>query len=371
MSEGAANGGPGGMSDGPGGMVDWELAVSTARRLIRPGPEVTRSEADAAVAQLRALAEVATGHVERITRMVAPAPGSPPRVVDRQAWVTANAEGLQNLLTPLVAKLTDRRPPGRLAASVGPRVTGLQAGAVLAFLSSKVLGQYEIFGGERGALLLVAPNIVEAERSLGVDPTDFRLWVCLHEVTHRVQFTAVPWLSGHLTDEVTRLVEATDLDPEALRERVVAALREVGNAVRGQPGEGQGLLALVQSPAQRAVLDRITAFMSLVEGHAEYVMDAVDTDVIPSLPAIREKFQRRRQGTGPLDRLLRRLLGIDVKMRQYSEGATFVRGVIGAVGMEGFNTVWTSAETLPRKSELTAPEAWVERVHGIRPAASA
>src|SRR5215813_12445822 len=243
MSEGAAN-------DVPPGMVDWDLAVSTARRLARPGPEVPRSDADAAVTQLRALAEAATDHVQRITGLTAP-DTQPARVVDRPGWVVANAAGLQNLLTPLVAKLSDRRAPGRLASSVGPRVTGLQAGAVLAFLSSKVLGQYEIFGAEGGMLLLVAPNVVEAERSLEVDPADFRLWVCLHEVAHRVQFTAVPWLSGHLTDEVARLVEATDLDPEALRERVAAALRELGNAVRGQPGEGQGLLALVQSPAQR------------------------------------------------------------------------------------------------------------------------
>jgi coenzyme F420 biosynthesis associated uncharacterized protein len=364
MSEGAAN-------DVPGGMVDWDLAVNTARRLARPGPEVTRSEADAAVAQLRAQAESATGHVERITRLTAPNLAAAARVVDRHGWVSANAAGLQNLLTPLVAKITERRAPGRIAASVGPRVTGLQAGAVLAFLSSKVLGQYEIFGTEGGALLLVAPNIVEAERALGVDPTDFRLWVCLHEVTHRVQFTAVPWLSDHLSGEVARLVEATDLDPEALRERIVAALRELGNAVRGQPGDGQGLLALVQTPAQREVLDRITAFMSLVEGHAEYVMDAVDADVIPSLSTIRERFQQRRRGSGPLDRLLRRLLGMDIKMRQYSEGAKFVRGVIDAVGMEGFNAVWTSPQTLPLKSELTAPHAWVERVHGIQPAASA
>jgi coenzyme F420 biosynthesis associated uncharacterized protein len=364
MSASAAN-------EGPAGMVDWDLAVSTACRLSRPGPEVSRSEAAAAVAQLRELAEVAAGHVERITGLSAAPPAEASRVVDRPGWVAANAAGLQNLLTPLVSKLTTQRPPGRIAASVGPRMTGLQAGAVLAFLSGKVLGQYEIFGPEGGTLLLVAPNIVEAERALGVDPTDFRLWVCLHEVTHRLQFTAVPWLGEHLAGEVALLVEATDLDPEALRERVVGALRELGSAIRGHSEEGQGLLALVQTPAQREVLDRITAFMSLVEGHAEYVMDAVDVDVIPSLPTIRERFQQRRKGSGPLDRLLRRLLGMDLKMRQYSEGAKFVRGVIDLVGMDGFNRVWTSPETLPLKSELAAPEAWVARVHGPRPIAPA
>jgi coenzyme F420 biosynthesis associated uncharacterized protein len=356
--------------DVPASMVDWDLAVSTARRLARPGPEVTLTEAESAVRQLRELAEVATGHVQQITGMVAPPEIPPTRVVDRHDWVGANAAGLENLLTPLVGKLAEKRPPGKLASKVGPRMTGLQAGAVLAFLSNKVLGQYEIFA-EGGTLLLVAPNIVEAERSLGVDPTDFRLWVCLHEVTHRVQFTAVPWLSGHLRGEVANLVENTDLDPDALRERLLTALREIGGAIKGQAEQGQGLLALIQTPAQREVLDRITAFMSLVEGHAEYVMDAVDAEVIPSLATIRERFQQRRKGSGPLDRLLRKLLGMDLKMRQYSDGSKFVRGVVGAVGMEGFNAVWTSPDTLPRKSELAAPLDWVHRVHGIRPAESA
>jgi coenzyme F420 biosynthesis associated uncharacterized protein len=365
MTEGAA------AADTPGSMVDWDLAVNTARRLARPGPEVTLSEAESAVRQLRELAEAATDHVQRITQLVEPAQPPPTRVVDRHDWVAANAAGLENLLTPLVTKLAEKRPPGRLASAVGPRMTGLQAGAVLAFLSSKVLGQFEIFAAEGGTLLLVAPNIVEAERSLGVDPTDFRLWVCLHEVTHRLQFTAVPWLGGHLRGEVGNLVENTDLDPEALRERLMTALKELASAVKGQNEQGQGLLALVQTPAQREILDRITAFMSLVEGHAEYVMDAVDTDVIPSLPTIRERFQQRRRGSGPLDRLIRKLLGMDLKMRQYSDGSKFVRGVVDAVGMADFNAVWTSPETLPRKSELTAPLDWVQRVHGIRPAESA
>jgi coenzyme F420 biosynthesis associated uncharacterized protein len=364
MSEGATQ-------DVPGSMVDWELAVNTARRLVRPGPEVTRSEADAAVRQLRELAEVATGHVREITRMEAPADIPPTRVVDRMDWAAANAKGLENLLTPLVTELAAKRPPGRIASAIGPRMTGLQAGAVLAFLSSKVLGQYEIFANEGGTLLLVAPNIVEAERSLGVDPTDFRLWVCLHEVTHRVQFTAVPWLSQHLHGEVAKLVEQTDLDPDALRERLLTALKELAGAAKGQNEGGQGILALVQTPAQREILDRITAFMSLVEGHAEYVMDAADASVIPSLPTIRERFQQRRRGSGPLDRLIRKLLGMDLKMRQYSDGSRFVRGVVDAVGMDGFNAVWTAPETLPRKSELAAPQDWVYRVHGIRPAESA
>jgi coenzyme F420 biosynthesis associated uncharacterized protein len=362
-----------GMSTQPG-MVDWDLAVATATRLLSAGPEVTRSEAEAAVESLRGKVDLAAGHVERITALRSGEPVPPTRVVDRPGWVRVNADGIASLLTPLVSRLEERRPrpPGRISQAIGPRATGLQAGAVLAFLSGKVLGQFEFFADPAGQLLLVAPNVVEAERSLGVDPTDFRLWVCLHEVTHRLQFTAVPWLRGHLTGEIDALVEATDLDPDALRERVATATQQLGRMVRGErDGEGRGLLGLVQSPAQREVIDRLTAFMSLVEGHAEYVMNAVGSDVVPSISLIRERFGRRRQGAGPVDRFLRRLLGLDVKIRQYADGSRFVGAVVEAVGIDGFNAVWTSAETLPRRAELTAPLDWVERVHGVRPADSA
>jgi coenzyme F420 biosynthesis associated uncharacterized protein len=352
-------------------MVDWDLAVSTATRLISPGPEVTRSEADAAVRSLRDQVEVAAAHVEQITGLHAEGPIPPTRVVDRPGWVRVNAEGMSTLLTPLVRTLEERRPrpAGRFEQAVGPKATGLQAGGVLAFLSSKVLGQFEFFAQPGGQLLLVAPNVVEAERMLRVSPADFRLWVALHEVTHRLQFTAVPWLRGHLTSEIDALVDATDLDPDAVRERLSAFVQQLGSALRG--GESQGILGLIQSPAQREIIDRLTAFMSLVEGHAEYVMNAVGPDVVPSIGQIRERFGERRKGTGPLDRLLRRLLGLDVKIRQYADGSKFVGAVVEAVGTDGFNHVWTSPETLPRKSELNDPHAWVERVHGFRPAASA
>jgi coenzyme F420 biosynthesis associated uncharacterized protein len=357
----------------PIGMVDWDLAVSTAGRLMRPGPQVSRSEANAVVAALRRLADVADGHVRELTGLEPVGTLPPTRVVDRPDWVKTNAAGLASLLGPLVDRLEERRDstPGPVAAAVGPRVTGAQAGLVLAFLAGKVLGQYDVFGRDGGELLLVAPNVVEAERSLGVDPSDFRLWVCLHECTHRLQFTAVPWLGDHMRAEVGRLVDALELDPKVLRDRAVAGVKELAQAVRGGEQTGDGLLAIVQGPASQTVLDRITAFMSLVEGHAEYVMDAVGPEVVPSVAAIRARFSQRRKGSGPVDRVVRRLLGLDVKMRQYAEGRVFVRGVVDAIGMDAFNAVWTSPETLPRRAELAAPMDWVQRVHGFRPAATA
>ncbi|MCF6736416.1 zinc-dependent metalloprotease [Blastococcus sp. KM273129] len=351
-------------------MVDWDLAGRTARRLVSGGPSTTREEAAAVVAELHRAAATAVAHVEELTGL-RPVPGGPVpevAVVDRPGWADANARGMATLLDPLVEKLAQRtgHRPGALATAIGSRATGVQAGGLLAFLASRVLGQYEIFG-TGGRLLLVAPNIVATERKLGVDPSDFRLWVCLHEVTHQLQFTGVPWLGDYLEEQVAEFVAATDLAPDVLRERLQDLLRSLADAVRGGGDGAPGLMALVRDPRQREVLDRVTAVMSLVEGHAEYVMDGVGPDVVPSVRTLRKRFAQRRKGRGPLDRVLRRLLGLEQKMKQYADGRHFVGGVVELAGMEGFNRVWEGPANLPLIEELTAPHLWVERVLG-RPA---
>jgi coenzyme F420 biosynthesis associated uncharacterized protein len=225
-----------------------------------------------------------------------------------------------------------------------------------------VLGQYEVFSGDPGQLLLVAPNIVEAERKLGADPRDFRLWVCLHEVTHRTQFTAVPWMRAHFLGEVRAFVDAAPRG-ERFLDRLRQAVVGAADAVR-KPERRISVLDLVQTPAQKAVLDRLTALMTLLEGHAEYVMDGVGPEVIPSVGEIRAAFNRRRESANPIERAIRKLLGIDVKLRQYAEGRAFVHGVVERVGMAGFNQIFSSPLTLPRLEEIGDPDAWVARVHG-------
>jgi coenzyme F420 biosynthesis associated uncharacterized protein len=231
---------------------------------------------------------------------------------------------------------------------------------VLAWLSNKVLGQYEAFRpeGESGRLLLVAPNIVETERRLGVDPHDFRLWVALHEVTHRTQFTAVPWMHDHVRSEIGALLEVTSLDdPAQLLERVKAV-------VTGLP-KGASLVELLQTPEQKVVMDRVTAFMSLLEGHAEHVMDGVGPSVVPTVRHIRRRFdQRRKESRGLLDKVLRRALGLDLKALQYAEGKRFVDTAVRELGMGGFNRVWESPATLPTRSEIREPLDWVRRMSG-------
>ncbi|MFG3228330.1 zinc-dependent metalloprotease [Kitasatospora sp. NPDC048194] len=391
------------MTSASGGadMVDWNLAVATATRLVRPGPEVSRAEAAAVVAELRRHALEAEEHVRAFTGMrsssLAAAAATPVLVVDRPGWVRANVAGFRTVVQPLVEKLQARRANSAAAGvfgAVGEKATGIEVGALLAFLATKVLGQYETFapaepsleapdspaalfdkprlspeGPGPGRLLLVAPNIVHVERELDVDPSDFRLWVCLHEETHRTQFTAVPWLRDHIQSEVQAFLAETDVDPGALLDRLREAAGSLGGALpgaggrEGRDGASANLLEIVQSPAQREILGRLTAVMSLLEGHADVVMDGVGPAVVPTVAEIREKFQQRRdRGANRLDLMLRRLLGMDAKLRQYQDGAVFVRAVVEQVGMEGFNRVWTSPNTLPTKDEIHDPAAWVARV---------
>ena len=345
-------------SDHAGAMVDWDLAVRLGSRLAGEGPVVGRDEADQVVEELRADADRSTGLVRDFTGLVAQDHGAPVLVVDRAGWVQANADGFRHAIGPLVGKIASDKPPSALAKAIGSRITGAEVGGLLGFLGGKVLGQFDPFHAPDGRLLLVAPNIVHVERELGVDPTDFRLWVCLHEETHRVQFTAVPWMREHLFAQIEAL--AATVEPTSFLDD---GLKRLTEAVRGGV-RGGSLVDVLSTPEQREILDRVTGMMSLLEGHADVVMDGVGPTVIPSVEKIRGKFDERRKGVGTLDRILRRLLGLDAKMAQYRDGAAFVRGVVDKVGMTEFNSVWERAENLPSKAELSEPEAWVARVLG-------
>jgi coenzyme F420 biosynthesis associated uncharacterized protein len=344
-------------------LIDWDVAARSAKRFSPPPPSVSRQEADEVVSELYQATSQAAGHVAELTRLEEPTVSSATRVVDRPAWIDANTGGMRAIMTPLIDKLASDNRVGRIAEGVSGRITGVQVGLVVGFLSGKVLGQFEFFDRPGGQLLLVAPNMLSVERQLGVDPRDFRLWVCLHEVTHRVQFTAVPWLRQHMLDEVGALTDAVETDPAVLRQRLTAGVGELVKVVRGQ-GDGSGLMGVIASAEQRVILNRVTAFMSLVEGHAEFVMNSVSPDVIPTQPAIEKRFaQRRRKGGNPLDRLLRKLLGLEAKTRQYVDGSAFVRSVVDRIGIDNFNAIWTSRDTLPTKAEIAAPGQWIARVH--------
>ena len=335
-------------------MVDWDLAVSLGSRIAGDGPEVTAEVAEGAVSELRQGADRSTGLVREFTGLVAEDRTAPVHVVGRAAWIQANADAFATVLGPVIEKLSEKKgPPSGVSHAIGSRVTGAEVGLLLGYLAGKVLGQFDPFAEPAGRLLLVAPNIVHVERELRCDPSDFRLWVCLHEETHRVQFTAVPWMRDHLFGEINALAET--VEPNNFLDD---GLKRISEAIRG---EGS-LVEALGSPEQKAILDRVTGVMSLLEGHADVVMDGVGPAVIPSVAQIRRKFNERRKGVGTLDRFLRRVLGLDAKMAQYRDGGKFVHGVVDKVGMADFNAVWERPENLPTKAEIADPALWVTRV---------
>jgi coenzyme F420 biosynthesis associated uncharacterized protein len=254
------------------------------------------------------------------------------------------------------------------------RVAGAQTGAVLAFVASGILGQYDPFAAARqGCLLLVYPNVIGVERQLQLEPSDFRLWVCLHEVTHRVQFTANPWLSGYMSQALGLLTQEPGEDMGQMLSRLADFVRYRGDGTDGTSAAWQnsganapgvlGLVRAIQSEPQREALDQLLVLGTLLEGHADHVMDAVGPMVVPSVATIRSRFdERRHRKQPPLQRLLRALLGIDAKLSQYTRGKAFVDQVVGRVGMQRFNTVWSGPETLPLPAEIEHPQRWIDRV---------
>lgn len=332
--------------------LDWASARAIGVRLVRPGPRVSAAIAAEAVADLRRFAVQAQELVRETARIDAPTDTAPVDVIERTGWLRANTESLADLV------------PGAKPVTPTGRIAGAQIGAVLAWMSTKVLGQFDVFAPDdvapAGRLLLVAPNIVHAERELRVDPQDFRLWVCLHEETHRVQFTAFGWLRDYLREQARALAGLTDLG--------APAWSDVGRLITGR-GESQVTLLdlLPDSGPVRSTLERMTAVMSLLEGHADVVMDEVGPRVIGSVEAIRRRFERRRDGRSGLDRTLRRMLGLDVKVAQYRDGARFCRAVIAARGVDGLNVAFASEAALPTLAEIHSPGLWIDRLDRLTP----
>lgn len=381
------------------GMVNWDLAARTAASLAPAGPALTGSEISEAVEKLRAAADKSVPYVHEISRLEAARDlhDSEVLVVDRASWAKANTQSFAVMMDPVLRAVAakqsqpaqgtrpaqgagaDRPSSGGAGTALSATVTGAQLGGALAFLSSKVLGQYDPFAAmaptatERaqasgGRLLLVAPNIITVERDLKVDPADFRLWVCLHEQTHRVQFAAAPWLRHHMLGEIEKLGALLVGDSENFGERLLQSAKQLGrpgarskDAALQDPSRG-GVLDLLQNPDQKAALSHLTAVMSLLEGHANVVMDGVDQSIVPTVRTIRQRFNSRGKDRGAMEKFFRNLLGLDAKMRQYRDGAKFVRDAVAMVGMDGFNNVWTQAENLPTEPEIHNARLWVERM---------
>ncbi|WP_235856990.1 zinc-dependent metalloprotease [Occultella glacieicola] len=353
--------------------VDWDLAARRAARLARPGPTADREELSALVASLRTGAVRApefVGTVTDLTEAAERTAAGPVYVIDRPRWSAGNLAMLRHLVGDLMPV---PKGPG------GPRFAAEELGALLSLLSSRVLGQYDPFtppstGTEgdgtvtAGRLVLVAPNILHVQRQLNLRAADFHLWVCLHEQTHALQFAAAPWLADHMRTRMRELMATLLVEEDAasrMRDLIGALPRVLrGDGEPATASAGGALLGAVLTEAEQEAMDASIAVMSLLEGHADVVMDAVGPRVVPTVRTIRKSFEARRAGQGFVDTLLRRVLGLDAKLAQYREGAAFVRAVVAKVGHPGLNAVWAAPEHLPSAAEIADPAAWVRRVHG-------
>jgi coenzyme F420 biosynthesis associated uncharacterized protein len=341
-------------------MVDWSLAQQVARLAAGSGTEGT-PPFDAA-----ALCAEMEGPVAGYTRLALSAPTPPAEVVSRAEWAAVNLETLSHILDPVAARLDERLGfAGPLAGALraGAAATlAAEAGLVMGYLSSRVLGQYDVslLGADtEPRLLFVGSNLDGAVHDLEVDADSFGRWICAHELTHVFQFQGVHWLREHMSGLLRQYVATLEVRIESGSAGGLPSLPDPARLVEAFR-EG-GLAALVQSPEQRALMEEIQAAMSVIEGYSEHVMDAIAAEVIPGHELLREAMDRRRRSRSAPQRVIERLLGFDVKLRQYELGKKFADAVVAAGGIEALNRVWGSPEALPSSGELLHPRQWLER----------
>lgn len=341
-------------------MIDWFLAQRLAR-YVAGEPETQPPKAD--------LQALATDSAERVIAYtgLTPARAIPPAEgIGRAEWIAANVGAMRMLLDPPLEKVGANLGPARQAMRLGAgAVLTAEIGVVLGFLAQRVLGQYELVlldtepEDRPPRLLFVLPNLGRAGRAFGADEAEFLRWVALHEVTHAVQFAGVPWLQPHMAGMVRELLSHAELRIDArrvLRMPGTGDLRRIVDAVRS--GD---LVSLVASEQERATLERMQATMAVIEGHAEHVMDAVGAPLLPSLPRLRAALDARRRSASAPARLLQRLLGLEMKLKQYEQGKRFCDAVVTEAGVSALNRVWSAPEMLPSSAELDAPRAWLRR----------
>ena len=351
------------MSDGPGRApdpVDWGTARRVARFVAGRDP-LSDSYLGASLADdFAGLTSEAEHLVSAFTGLRAPAPVAA-SVLDRRGWVDANIESMRRLLGPLLERVAEKlaRSP---VAPIGRHVAATEMGALLGYLSQRVLGQYDLLTPDDpngDAVYYVGPNVLALEKRFAFRPRDFRMWIALHEVTHREQFAGVPWLRQYFFDLVQEAFSVVEPDARSL-------VRALSNAVdelrRGRnPLDEGGIVGLFATPAQRDVLARVQSLMSLLEGHGNWVMSELGRRHVAGEERMARVLHQRRNAVG-MTAFVHRLLGLEQKMRQYEVGERFVRGVVDYAGAGALDHAWRSPEHLPTGAELDDPRSWLQRV---------
>lgn len=351
--------------------VDWDFAERIAHRVAGRDPLAESFHRESLVNDFASATARATELVAEFTGLEPRVHAALGEVVDRQEWATLNLASFQRLLAPITERFGERMA-GSPVAGFNRRVAGAEAGLLLGWFGRRVLGQYDLLdAGDRagiadppggtGSVYYVGPNVLGLEKRHGFRPGAFRLWIALHEVTHLVQFTGVPWMREHFLSLVDESLGLVDPDPK----RFVEALRRVVEEMRAgrNPLEAGGLLALFASEEQRAVLERIQALMALLEGHGNFVMDRLGEEHVDGQAHMSRVLRERRTSHG-MARQVQKALGLELKMRQYSVGERFFREVEREAGLAALEALWNEPSALPTLGELDEPGRWVTRVAG-------
>jgi coenzyme F420 biosynthesis associated uncharacterized protein len=341
-------------------MIDWILAERIAGFVAGTGDGYVATD------DLAAIAAESEARVVAYTGLQPTRPLPQPEGVGRREWVSTNVDAMKLLLDPVLSRAGKSLGPLRPAMEIamGLVLSG-EVGVVLGYLAQRVLGQYELVMLDEAVadrpprLLFVLPNLAQAVRSFEAEEKEFMTWVTLHEVTHAVQFAGVPWLHRHVAGLMRELLNSAEVRLDAPRKLRIPTPEEV-RKLAGALRQGD-LISIVTTKAERDTLDRVQAVMAVIEGHAEHVMDAVAPDLVPSLTRLRAALDRRRRSQSGLSRLLGRLLGLDLKLRQYEQGKRFCDAVVREGGVPALHHVFSGPEALPTLQELGDPRAWLAR----------
>jgi coenzyme F420 biosynthesis associated uncharacterized protein len=340
-------------------LVDWHTAAEVGKTVGGPGPSIPALERARMREDLAVVVPEAQDLVSELTDMRVEGFRARPWVMSRGEWVATNLTGLQRLLDPVAGRLLSDKNRSELRR----KGLGAQIGVLLGYVSRRVLGQYDVFlpPDDDGLLYFIGPNLADVQQKFGLEPHEFHLWVSLHEVTHRVQFGATAWLRGYLSGLVDAYLETVQMDTSQL---VAQAKRAIDDVRSGAiDWRGPNALLLLLTPQQRGLFQKMQALMTLLEGHASYVMNTAAVGRITELERMRRALQERRRSSGP-EKAFQRAIGLESKVRQYDAGERFVHDVVERVGWSGFNLVWRGEADLPTLEEIGEPSRWLQRVPG-------
>jgi coenzyme F420 biosynthesis associated uncharacterized protein len=352
--------------------VDWGLAEKVAVRAAGTDPFHRSYHADSLVADFDELTTLAEAQVAAATGLHSLAGPARARVDDRGDWIRANIASFQRLMRPVTNRLEEKMGTG-LVAPVARRIAGAEVGALLGWMSGRVLGQYDLLviededPDEQDLVHYVGPNILALEKKFAFPPREFRQWLALHEVTHRMQFTGIPWMREHFLGLVDGMVSAVDEDPKQLLDAVTRAAEQIRKGTN--PLDEGGLAAVFSTASQRDLLEHIGGLMSLLEGHGDVTMDRAGADQIPNAVRFGQVLRQRRQNANPAIKLLQKLIGLEAKLKQYEQGERFIEAVEEVGGEKQLDRAWEDPANLPTMTEIRDPKAWLDRVGVVEPAA--